>query len=277
MNLVERLTEFWAKFTTDIGVTVAVSISVLAFIILYFCVMRFLCNNNSGKVIPVIILAMIIFGGVVLFNEQINNFLFLIVPAIIVLLLVSLYSTELKRAIWSLNNNKLTDSVRSESATDTESFISDCVDEIIKALLDMSKTDTGAIIVLANDNISSQILQSGVKINGDISSELIKSIFFHKTPLHDGAMIINGTKVLAAGCFLPLSQQNDNLPKDLGTRHRAGIGITETIDVISIIVSEESGIISVAKGGKITRYADVNLLRKTLKNYYWQEFASQKR
>ncbi len=276
MDLVKSLIEFWGKFTSDINVTITVSISVLAFFILYYYVMRFLCNNNSGKIIPVIILVMIIFGGLVLFTERISNVLFLVVPAFILLLLVCLYSTELKRVIWSHNTNKMTDSVRTEGAKDSESFIKDCVDEIVKAVLDMSKSDTGAIIVLSNDNISQQILQSGVTINGEISSELIKSIFFHKTPLHDGAMIINGTKVLAAGCFLPLSQQNENLPKDLGTRHRAGIGITETIDVISIIVSEESGIISIAKAGKITRYADVNLLRKTLKNYYWQEFVSKR-
>ena len=276
MNLVKNLTEFWALFTSDIGVTVAVAVSVLAFIILYYSVMKFLCNNNSGKIIPVIILVMIIFGGVVLFNEKINNFLFLIVPIFLVLLIVCLYSTELKRAIWSHNNNKMTDSVKVDGAMADEGLVNVCIDEIIKALLDMSKSDTGAIIVLANDNIAPQIIQSGVVLNCEISSELIKSVFFPKTPLHDGAMIINGTRVLAAGCFLPLSQQVEKIPKDLGTRHRAGIGITETIDVISLIVSEESGIISVAKAGKITRYADVNLHKKTLKNYYWQEFTSQK-
>jgi diadenylate cyclase len=84
-------------------------------------------------------------------------------------------------------------------------------------------------------------------------------------------MIINGTKIVAAGCFLPLSQNVDNIPKDLGTRHRAGLGITETIDVVSIIVSEETGIISIAKAGKMTRYADFEALRKTLTRYFWQE------
>lgn len=133
----------------------------------------------------------------------------------------------------------------------------------------MSKNNVGAIIILSNGNIPKQIKDSGVTVDSDISSELIESIFFPKTPLHDGAMIIEGSKIVAAGCFLPLSQNMDSLPKDLGTRHRAGIGITENIDVISLIVSEETGIISVASAGKITRYADINKLKDVLGNYYW--------
>ena len=140
----------------------------------------------------------------------------------------------------------------------------------------MSKKNTGAIIVLAAGEIPGQIIDSGIKLESDISSELIESVFFPNTPLHDGAMMISGTKILAAGCFLPLSH-NDNIPKDLGTRHRAGIGITETIDVVSLIVSEETGVISIARAGKITRYADADMLRKTLNKYYWQELESARR
>ena len=134
----------------------------------------------------------------------------------------------------------------------------------------MSKKDIGAIIVLSNNNVPTQILDSGIMLNSDISSELIESVFFPKTPLHDGAMIIDGTKIVATGCFLPLSQ-NENIPKDLGTRHRAGIGITETMDVTALIVSEETGIMSIAKGGKIMRYADTNMLKSALSKFYWQE------
>jgi diadenylate cyclase len=145
------------------------------------------------------------------------------------------------------------------------------INEIIKAVQGMSKNDVGAIIVLSNRNVPSQVLDSGVSLESDISSELIESVFFPKTPLHDGAMIISGTKIVSAGCFLPLSQNINNIPKDLGTRHRAGLGITETIDVVSIIVSEETGVITIAKAGRMTRYADTEMLRKTLKSYYWQD------
>ena len=139
----------------------------------------------------------------------------------------------------------------------------------------MSKNDVGAIIVLSNTKMPDNILNSGVKLNASISASLIESVFFPKTPLHDGAMVIQGDKIQAAGCFLPLSQQRD-LPKELGTRHRAGIGITETVNVTSIIVSEETGIVSFAQKGKITRYADSEMLRTILKEYYWQDIISQK-
>ena len=140
----------------------------------------------------------------------------------------------------------------------------------------MSKNDIGALIVLSNGNVPNQILDSGVRLNCDISSQLIESVFFPKTPLHDGALIINGTKIVAAGCFLPLTQK-ENLPKELGSRHRAGIGITETIDVTSLIVSEETGIISTVKAGKITRYADTEMLKNALSKFYWQDLFAQGR
>ena len=146
-----------------------------------------------------------------------------------------------------------------------------CINEIIKALQNMSKARIGAIIVLSTGNVPSQIIDSGIKLDSDISSQLIESVFFPKTPLHDGAMIINDTKIVASGCFLPLSQKIENIPKELGTRHRAGLGVTETIDVISLIVSEETGVISIARAGKITRYVNAEMLKNILSQYYWQE------
>ena len=131
----------------------------------------------------------------------------------------------------------------------------------------MSKNDVGAIIVLSTGNVPNQILDSGVRLDSDISSALIESVFFPNTPLHDGAMIINGTKIVAAGCFLPLSQNIDKIPKDLGTRHRAGIGVTETIDVMSFIVSEETGNISVTISGHIDTAISLDRLREVLDRY----------
>jgi diadenylate cyclase len=181
---------------------------------------------------------------------------------------VILFATEIKRSVWAMSL-KGSDAKNWDSGAIKENA-KECTNEIIKAVQSMSKNNVGAIIILANSNIPSAILDSGVAVNSDISAALIESIFFPKTPLHDGAMIINGTKVQAAGCFLPLSQEI-NLPKDLGTRHRAGIGITETINVSAIIVSEETGVISVAHGGKLKRYADTEMLKNTLKSFYWQD------
>ncbi len=271
MNFAERLGVFWANFTGEPAYAISIVLSVIAFAVLYYYVIKFLVSNNAGQIVVLFSVIMIIAGGVFIFNESVDGGLFLLVPVIYVILIFVLYSVELKRLIWSRRNMKLMDVKHGERSFYDEEKIQNCTNEIIKAVQDMSKNDVGAIIVLSSANVPEQIVQSGVVLESDISSELIESVFFPKTPLHDGAMIINGTKIMAAGCFLPLSQNIDKIPKDLGTRHRAGLGITETIDVVSIIVSEETGIISIAKEGKITRYADTEMLRKTLNRYYWQE------
>lgn len=275
MNIGEKLSIFWKTFTGSSEFVVALSVSVIVFSILFFYMIKFLFDNNSGGLVTVFVLSMILGAGIVFLSEM-NSAIYLLIPAIYIVVIIVLYSVELKRLIWARTNMKLAD-VKHIGRSYDEEKVEKCINEIIKALQNMSKNDTGAIIVLATDNVPSQIIDSGVKIDADISSALIESVFFPKTPLHDGAMIISDTKIIAAGCFLPLSQNMDKIPKDLGTRHRAGIGVTETIDVVSLIVSEETGIISIARAGRLSRYADFETLKKTLNKYYWQELESVRR
>lgn len=141
--------------------------------------------------------------------------------------------------------------------------ISKSVNEIIKACQRLSKTDTGALILIADD-LSAQILESGTRLNSEVSADLIETLFFPKTPLHDGAVVIMANKVVAAGCYLPLTQQT-NLPREFGTRHRAAIGVSEAFPTLTaIVVSEETGIISAMHDGKIQRYLDAEQLRRIL-------------
>lgn len=272
MYLVERITKMWETFVHTPELMVAMSVSVLVFSMLYYYMMKFLVDNNSGPMAVLFVFAMLIGAAILSFIRDIHSSatIYLIIPAMFLVAILVLYSVELKRIIWQRRIPKIADVKNGEFSYD-EDRVQKCITEIVKALQNMSKNDVGAIIVLSSGNVPNPILESGVRLDSDISSELIESVFFPKTPLHDGAMIINGTKIVSAGCFLPLSQNVDNIPKDLGTRHRAGIGVTETIDVITFIVSEETGIISVAKEGKITRYADVEILKKTLASYYWQD------
>ena len=125
--------------------------------------------------------------------------------------------------------------------------------EIVKACQNLSKNNIGALIVVCPTIISSNMLDTGIRLNAVLSAPLIESIFNPHAPLHDGAAIIKNNMVLAAGCFLPLSQ-NPAISKDLGTRHRAAVGITEESDVLTIVVSEETGIISLVQNGDIKRY-----------------------
>ncbi len=274
MNLAQKFSDLWARLSASPSEIIAILISIIVFTVLYYYFMSFMNRNGSSGLVFVFTIIMIVSAVTTLIIDKIDGQFFLIVPAVCILLIASLYSVELKRVIWAKKNMKFIDSHHSGQKSYDKEKIDNCINEICKALMNLSKNDIGAILVLSSGNIPSQVIDSGVKLDSDISSALIESVFFPKTPLHDGAMIINDTKIVAAGCFLPMSQNPDAIPKDLGSRHRAGIGITETIDVVSIIVSEETGIISVALGGKITRYADVDMLKKVLNKYYWQKIDS---
>ena len=127
----------------------------------------------------------------------------------------------------------------------------------------MAKAKTGALIVIRQQHDLGQFIETGIKIDGRISSQLLINIFEKNTPLHDGAVIIDENRVVAATCYLPLSDSS-SLSKDLGTRHRAGLGISEVSDCIVVIVSEETGSISIAKEGKLIRYADASILKNEL-------------
>ncbi|MCL2538624.1 MAG: diadenylate cyclase CdaA [Alphaproteobacteria bacterium] len=137
-------------------------------------------------------------------------------------------------------------------------------DEIVRAAEYMSKKHTGALMVFQK-GLSSTVDKIGTRINGDVSSELLITIFFNKTPLHDGAVIISGAKILFAGAILPLTEKN-NLDWKYGTRHRAAIGMSEVSDAVVLVVSEETGDISIAKGGVIKKYDDIKKLRARIRD-----------
>ena len=265
----DRIINLINEISKNTPVLIGVALLIVLYTITYFYIFKFL-KQNGGLILGItfaVILVLVGTASIILKDYPLVKYIFAFLPLVYAIIIFCIYSVEIKRIIWQ-NSNRSQENKHGEKSYD-ESQVSTCIDEIIKAVQNMSKNDVGAIIVLANSNIPDRILQSGVKLDSSITSQLIESVFFPKTPLHDGAMIINGTRITAAGCFLPLSQR-ENLPKELGTRHRAGIGITETIDVTTIIVSEETGIISVVKAGNITRYADTEMLRKTLGKFYWQ-------
>ncbi len=273
--VVERFSVFWQNFTQTPLSVISVLLSIIAFSVIYYFVIRFLLENESDFLVIIFTVVMVLGALCTVFFTAVNGFVFLFVPAICLIVFVCIYSVEIKRLVWNITSSKVVDIKQEGNFLDAKK-VQNSIDEIIKALQNMSKNDIGAIIVLSNGNMPSQILDSGTLVDAEVSSQLIESIFFPKTPLHDGAMILNGTKIEAAGCFLPLSQK-DNISKDLGSRHRAGIGVTEVLDVETIIVSEETGIISTVKAGKITRYVDTEGLKKVLSKYYWQETESSKK
>lgn len=140
-------------------------------------------------------------------------------------------------------------------------------DEIVKACQALSKNDVGALIVISPNTIPTHLLDTGTLLNARVSNGLLQSLFNTKAPLHDGAVVIKENVVLAAGCFLPLTQK-ETISKDLGTRHRAAIGITEESDVLSIVVSEETGIISTVRHGEIRRYMTPEKLSEEIEKVF---------
>jgi len=182
-----------------------------------------------------------------------------------IIALVIIFQPELRRALEQLGRKKIVFGLFrfSDGRDKGERFSSKTAEEIVRACYDMGAAYTGALIVVEQDMILEEYEKTGIAVDGIVTSQLLVNIFEHNTPLHDGAVIIRGDRVVAATCYLPLSD-NGNLNKSLGTRHRAGVGISEVTDSMTIIVSEETGKVSVAVGGELIHDIDADSLRNKL-------------
>ncbi len=192
--------------------------------------------------------------------------------------LVVVFQPELRKALESLGNRDFLSKVLPfETAKVSEGRFSDrTINELIRACNDMARVKTGALIVIEQNNSLADIERTGIAIDGVVSSQLLINIFEHNTPLHDGAVVVRGDRVTAATCYLPLSD-NLSLSKELGTRHRAGVGISEITDSLTIIVSEETGRISLAYEGELIRNVDNDTFRKRLELVQNKPEAEKKR
>ncbi len=256
------------------GFGVLAAIEVLLFFSLIFFVSKVLRDNDATKLMVAYWFILIVGGVVHLFDEHLMDAeLFVMYVILVSAVMLIIFNVEVKKYFWDVHTTKgkiIEKITGSNAEVVSQADAERSINNIVKALQNMSKNNVGALIVLSKGSLPKQVLQSGVSINAEISTQIIEGIFFPKAPLHDGAMVIQGHKIQAAGCFLPLTQKT-SYPKEYGTRHRAGIGITEVANVISLVVSEETGIISIIKQGNVTRYADYDMLMEALKDYYWQE------
>ena len=190
--------------------------------------------------------------GLVTVNWALSNLL-----AVWLLLVIILFQPELRRALASMGRrgSLLRAFWRYQEAH--------MIDEVVRAVTALAAKKVGAIIVLERDSRLSEIVDSGTSVDAVVSRRLLESIFYPYSPLHDGAVILSQDRIVAASCFLPLSI-NADLPRDLGTRHRAAVGVTEESDAIAVVVSEETGTISLVVGGAISRHLDGGVLRQQL-------------
>lgn len=196
-------------------------------------------------------------------NLNMLNFILNKTLTIGVLSVVIIFQPEIRRALEHLGRSAFEDMHSSIG----EEYRNKLVDEIVSATVDLAETKTGALIVIEQGTGLGEIVGSGTIIDAEVSSALLENIFVVNTPLHDGATIIRGDRIYASGCVLPLTN-NNSINKKLGTRHRAGIGVSENSDALVIIVSEETGTISLAISGRLTRNYDGEKLRTTLLNIF---------
>ncbi|MDR0896497.1 MAG: diadenylate cyclase CdaA [Oscillospiraceae bacterium] len=183
--------------------------------------------------------------------------------------IVVLFQSELRRALEQIGRAGSTriDRIRARDHTRAQDGI---ISELVSALTNLSRRRVGALVVIEQRTGLNDVIGSGTRIDAEISAPLIENIFEPNTPLHDGAMIIRGYRIEAAACILTLSEDT-GISRELGTRHRAALGISETTDSVTLIVSEETGIISMARDGRLTRHLDARSLRQVLENLYGRE------
>ncbi len=264
----DQIVTFFSKYISTLslqGVSVrwedVVEILIISFLV--YQIMTWIKNTKAWFLMKGIGIILIFILLAIIF--EMNTILWIVenVLSIAVIAVVVVLQPELRRALEELGRKKFIASLMPFDKVQTERFSDKTVNDLVKASFEMGKVKTGALMVIEQNVKLTEYERTGIEVDGLISSQLLINIFEHNTPLHDGAVIIRGNRVVSATCYLPLSD-NMEISKELGTRHRAGVGISEVTDALTIIVSEETGHVSVTYEGKLYRNLDANSLREKL-------------
>ncbi len=240
-----------------------VEILIIAFLI--YEVLVWIKNTKAWSLLRGIVV--IVLFILVAYVFQMNTIIWLVRNAlnVAIMAVVVIFQPELRKALDILGRKNIFRSFISFNVTPNsgERFSDKTVNEIIKACYEMGRARTGALIVLAQNDALDEYERTGIELDSIVTSQLLINIFEHNTPLHDGAVIIRGDRIVSATCYLPLSD-NMELSKELGTRHRAGVGISEATDSLTLIVSEETGRVSIAYEGELFRAVDAEFVRSRM-------------
>ena len=252
----------WISFLPRITWSNLLEIAIIAFLV--YEVLFWIKNTRAWTLLKglAFILAFTLFAALL----HLNTILWILekISTIAVTALIIIFQPELRKALEQLGSQNIFTKILSfEDEKDNLGFSEKTVNELVKATFELAKVKTGALMVIERGVSLKEIERTGIEINGLVTSQLLINIFEHNTPLHDGAVVIRGNRITAATCYLPLSD-NMSISKDLGTRHRAAVGISEVTDSITIVVSEETGRVTVAEGGSLQRISDVETLRGIL-------------
>ena len=241
----------------------ALDIAIVSYIV--YKMIGIIRETRAMQLIRGLVIIIVAFFVSDIFNLYLLNWLLKSLFTMGLFAVVVLFQPELRRALEQVGRKNLmnTNSFRNidkNKAVET-------VDSLVSAIDDFSATRTGALIAIERETMLNDIIETGVVVDAEISIRLLGNLFYEGSPLHDGGVIIRGARIHAASCVFPLTEKK-NIGRNLGTRHRAGVGLSEVCDALIIIVSEETGVVSIAEDGKIRRFVDLKTIEKMLLNMY---------
>ena len=268
-SIMEGIAWVW-RYVLSLEITDFLDIAIMAFI-LY----KVLTLVQSTKAASLLKGLFIFFAALLLSNIFGLNGIYFILSSMVdigVIVLIVLFQPEIRRIVEQVGSRRF---MAFLTHTETGNTLEKTIDQTVLACAEMSQSRTGVLIVFEREMLLADLVRSGTVLAATVSNELLKNIFFVKAPMHDGSVIVRNGRVLGAGCMLPLSK-NVNLSRDLGMRHRAGIGMSENSDAVVVIVSEETGSISVAIGGMLKRHLKPETLENLLRNELLPRESSEK-
>lgn len=268
----ERFNHFLTYFTM---ISIIDVIDIICLAIVLYIAYRFVKERRAGKLVLGIVFLFVFLLICQLLSLKAMRFILTSIFEVGIVLIVIVFQPELRAALEKMGDNSIK-GVKSigERKNNTQTIA--MIDEVSNAIFDLAKSKTGAIIVFERNTKLGDLILTGTVINAQVSTFLIKNIFFNKAPLHDGAVIVRDNRLYSAGCLLPLSV-NPDIIKDLGTRHRAAIGVSENSDCVAVVVSEETGIVSIAHEGHIYRNFTRATMKKRLEEFLINNTSEQKK
>lgn len=267
----DRILDFIKKYASWMDLPSVTLIDILEIVIIAFGIYQVIVwvkKTRAWALVKGLIVLLVICLIAIILNMNVVLWIFEKTIGVGVTALIIVFQPELRKALEQLGRKRLFKPifVFDNQKGENEKFSSKTVNEIVRATYELARAKTGALIVLGNEVTLNEYERTGIVLDSLVSSQLLINIFEHNTPLHDGAIIIQKDRITSATCYLPLSD-NMELSKDLGTRHRAGVGISEVTDSLTIIVSEETGKVSIAFGGELVRNVDGEYLRAKITNF----------
>ncbi len=267
MNLIENITDFFTKLPSlSFGITDLLDILLVTFVI--YNGIKLIRETRAFQLVKGLLLLGAAYLVIYQLEMQTSSIILRIVFQNIFIILIILFQQEIRQVIERVGQSKFIGISRLLKGNNSEQqqIVSDAIIEIAKAVQRMSNSKTGSLIVMEKDLLLGDVIKTGTSIDAKVTHELIGNVFFPNSPLHDGAAVVRNGRLLCAGCVLPLTK-GDDISSDLGTRHRAAIGMSEQSDAMVVVTSEETGTISLAFRGVLTRNLTEAQLRERLINY----------